>query len=78
MLKRPSEISDTRCSVDAYVAHVTADGFLEAIRAAQDEVWCADRAEIDGFADFEIEPRHYTVIVIFDGHAQAVFWEWME
>ena len=78
VLKRPLDIADLDHTVDCYVAHVTAGGHLEAIRTAQDEVWRADRAEIDNFADFEIEPRHYSTIVIFDGHAAPVFWGWME
>lgn len=78
VLKRPSEISDPCCAVDAYVAQVNAIGFLEAIRAAQDEAWAADEKDIDDLIEREIEPDHYSVVVMFEGHHTPVFWGWME
>lgn len=64
--------TDEPYGTDIYVGHVTATGYLRAIRVAQEEVFYADTK--DGLRPRAAED--YALCVMFEGHQQPKLYGW--
>lgn len=77
-LTEAGDNADLEFGQDTYVCYTEADELKEAVEKARQEVLAADEREWGKKAmrKFEVSPRDYTFVMLFDGHQKPALSAW--